>query len=417
MGTNRTFDAMLNEVLTPKLLRDELTKRSYFLDKIAKEEDWKGGSRIVPFYGADPTSVKFGGLTAANDIAEAKLVRGRIDSYKEVWGTLVFNETDLMQHDGPKPESSYLTIIPDQIERFMTYLKEVVSYQIGVGSSFARVTGDASAASGIFTFDRIDRFILGQKVTLDDDNSMTTDAYVTNIDLNLNTVQFSLSRNGPAANLSQYTTAQNARVYYDGVWDGTTNNSFLSIRQALLSASNGGDTTLHGYVKTSYPYLQCVNVDGSDISATNIVEKLFDKYVTIRIKARGQADTFVMSFKNWGSCMKSMQIEKGAFVVTKNPTKSQYGWFEMSIASTKSGDELTIAGVQEMSDDIIFVLDWSTMKFCSNGGFRRRIGPDKNQYYVIRNTTGYQYVVDVCLFGEMQYTNPSNNGVIYNISY
>ena len=73
--------------------------------------------------------------------------------------------------------------------------------------------------------------------------------------------------------------------------------------------------------------------------------------------------------------------------------------------------------VTEMPDDIVFCLDWSTMKFLSNGGFRKRTGPDGSMYYTIRNTTGYQYVVDMCLYGEMQHTKPGNNGVIYGISY
>jgi hypothetical protein len=70
-----------------------------------------------------------------------------------------------------------------------------------------------------------------------------------------------------------------------------------------------------------------------------------------------------------------------------------------------------------MPDDLIFCLDWSSMKFLSNGGFRKRVDPDGKLYYTIRNTTGYQYVVDMCLFGEMKYVRPGNNGVIYGISY
>lgn len=417
MATDRRFNDMLNEHLTDELLSEELIKRDYFLTKLHKEEDWKGGDVIVPFRGAKASSIKFGGLTASNDIAQSTFVRGRIDAYREVWGSLILNETDLMQHDGKIPESTFLRVLPDEVDEFMDNFKEVVSFQLGVGTAMALVTASGSAASGIFTVDRIDRFIIDQKLTLDDDNSDTLSVYVTGIDVNTNAVTCSLTRGGAAADLSAYTAAQNAKFYYDGVWDGTSNISFISIKNALLSEANGGDAQLHGQTKTAYPYLQAVNVDGSDISATNIVEKLFDKYVTIRIKARGKASTFVMSLKNWGSCMKSMQIEKGAYTAVTAPKKSQYGWHEMTIASSKTGETLDIAGVQEMPDDIIFCLDWSSMKFLSNGGFRKRVGPDGNLYYTIRNTTGYQYIVDMCLFGEMKYVKPGNNGVIYGISY
>ncbi len=417
MATTRTFDSMLNEHLTDDLLMEELLKRDYFLNKIAKEEDWKGGDVIVPFRGAQASSIKFGGLTSSNDIAQSAYVRGKIEDYKEVWGSLIFNETDLVQHDGKIPESTFLRVMPDEVDDFMDNFKEVVSHQIGVGTAFMTVTDATNAATGIMIVDRIDRALLGLKCILDDDNSPTVEVYITAINVNTKAVTLSLTRGGAAADVSAYSVAQSAKFYYDGAWDGSTSSSFISIRNALLSAANGGDTALHGQTKTAYPYLQAVNIDGSGFSASNIVEELFDAYVDVRIKARGKASTIVMSFKNWGSCMKSQQIEKGAYAVVGSPKRSQFGWQEMTIASTKTGDTLDIAGVLEMPDDIIFFLDWSTMKFLSNGGFRKRVGPDGQMYYTVRNTTGYQYIVDMCLYGEMKYTRPGNNAVIYGISY
>ncbi len=417
MATTRTFNDMLNEYLTNELLMEELVKRDFFLNKIAKKEDWKGGDVIVPFRGAQASSVKFGGLTASNDIAESKYVRGKIQGYREVWGSLIFNETDLQQHDGKIPESTFLRVLPDEIETFMDYMKEVVSFQLAAGPHFAAVTDSTNAATGLMVVDRIDRFVIGQKLTLDDDNSSPTDVYVTAVNVNTNTVTVSASRGGAAADVSAYTAGQNAKFYYDGVWDGTNSISFISIKNALLSAANGGGSTLHGQTKTAYPYLQAVNVSGAAITASNILDKLFDAYVDVRVKARGKADTFVMSYKHWASVMKSQQIEKGAYKVVNDTKKSEYGWFETTIASTTKGEALKIAGVQEMPDDHISILDFNSMKFLSNGGFKKRQSPDGRSYYEIRNTTGYQYVVDTCLFGELQHTKPGNNGIIHSISY
>lgn len=416
MATSRTFNDMLNEYLPNELLMEELIKRDFFLQKIAKDEDWKGGDIIVPFRGAQASSIKFGELTASNDIAQSKYVRGKIEDYKEVWGSLIFNETDLQQHDGKIPESTFLRILPDEIDNFMDNFKEVASFQLAAGPHFATVTDSTNAATGVFIVDRIDRFIIDQKVTLDDDDSAATSVYVIAININTNAVTFSASRGGAAANLSAYTAAQNAKVYYDGV-DSTGATSFISIKQALLSAANGGSSTLHGQTKTAYPYLQAVNVAGSTITASNILDKLFDSYVDVRTKARGKAEQFVMSFKNWASVMKSQQIEKGAYKVVNDVKRSEYGWFETTIASTTKGEALTIAGVQEMPDSEIFILDWKSMKFMSNGGFKKRVSPDGRMYHELRNTSGYQYVVDTCLFGELQHTKPSSNGIIYGISY
>jgi hypothetical protein len=408
---------MLNQYLTDDLLMEELVKRDYFLQKIAKDEDWKGGDAIVPFRGAQASSIKFGSLTASNDIAQSKYVRGSISSYREVWGSLIFNETDLQQHDGKIPESTFLRILPDEIDDFMDNFKEVVSYQLAAGPHFATVTDSTNAATGIFIVDRIDRFTIRQKLTLDDDNSSPVSVYVTGINVNTNAVTVSDTRDGSAWDASAYTAAQNAKFYYDGVWDGTNSISFLSIKNALLSSANGGGSTLHGQTKTAYPYLQAVNVSGAAISASNILDKLFDAYVDIRIKARGRASTLVMSFKHWGSVMKSQQIEKGAYKVVNDTKRSEYGWFETTIASTSKGEALTIAGVQEMPDDVIFVLDWNSMQFMSNGGFKKRVSPDGRMFHEVRNTTGYQYIVDTCLFGELKHRKPGNNGIIHSISY
>ncbi len=163
MATDREFSAMLNEYLTDDLLMEELVKRDYFLTKIAKDEDWKGGTAVVPFRGSQASSIKFGGLTASNDVAQSKYVRGQITGYREVWGTLIFNETDLQQHNGKMPESTFLRILPDEIDDFMDNFKEVVSYQLAAGPHFATVTDATNAATGIFIVDRIDKFMIRMK--------------------------------------------------------------------------------------------------------------------------------------------------------------------------------------------------------------------------------------------------------------
>lgn len=416
MATDRTFNSMLNEYLPNDLLMEELIKRDYVLQQTSKDESWKGGDLIVPFRGAQASSIKFGGLTASNDIAQSKYVRGKIDAYKEIWGSLIFNETDLQQHDGKIPESTFLKILPDEIDNFMDYFKEMTSIALTSGPHFAAVTDSTNAATGVFLVDRIDRFMLNQKVSLDDDDSSPVDAYVIAVDINAKAVTLSATRGGAAANLAAYTAAQNAKFYHDGV-DAAGGSTFISLAQAYLSSANGGSSTLHGQSKLAYPYLQAYNHLGSSISATNILDKLFDAFVEHRTRARGKANEFVMSLKNWGSCMKSQQIEKGAYKVIGDNKRSEFGWWETHIASTTKGEALKIIGIQECPDDLIFGMNWKSLKFRSNGGFKKRVGPDGLMYYTVRNTTGYQYIVDTCLFGEMEHTKPADNMVIHGISY
>lgn len=415
-ATDRTFQDMLNEYLPNSLLKEELIKRDYVLTKVKKDNNWKGGKIIVPFKAQGASSIKVGGLTASNDISQSKYVRGSIDSYKEVWGSMIFNHTDLLQHDGKIKESTFLRILPDTIEDFMEYMKMVVSVQLGTGPHFAKVTSDTNAATGRLVVDRIDRFCLDQKFSLDDDDSAPLDVYVTAIDVNLSEITVSATRGGAAANVSAYSVAQNAVCLHDGV-TGTA-DIFTSIKSALLSAANGGSVQLHGKNKIAYPYLQAVNINGSSVSATNIIEKIFDGYVDVRIKARGKADTVLMSFKNLANCMKKVELGKGDFKVSPNSEKASiYGWDEIQVMQVGTRKMLTFVGIQEWDDDIIAYLDWSAMTFRSNGMMRKRTAPDGKQYYETRTTSGYAYILDVFLFGELEVTKPGTCGIMFGISY
>ena len=92
----RNFNDMLNEYLPNKLMQNEMLKRDYILNKVEKDDGWKGNNNVVvPFVGAGASSVSFGSLTASNDIAEDTTVRGTVSSAKEIWGSM-------MQKYGPQ---------------------------------------------------------------------------------------------------------------------------------------------------------------------------------------------------------------------------------------------------------------------------------------------------------------------------
>ena len=418
MATTRSFNAMLNEYLPNELFEEEMIERSYFFNKVEKDNGWKDGDLIVPFVGAGASSVSFGSLTAANDVAEDQFVRGKITApAPEIWGTMLFNSKDLKEHDGKIPESTFLRLIPDRVESFMRYMKEVVSVALLTGESFAKVTVETDLANGIVQVDHVDRFRLGQKVSLDDDNSTATAYYVIAININgatvsqsTGTVTLSATRGGAAANISAYTLAQNAKFYHPGQQGA----SFTSLRSALLSLANGGSTTIHGQTKTAYPILQAVNVSGSAVTATNILDKILDAWTEVKRRGKGNANTIVLSYKHLGSILKLIELAKGPYKVSAGATKaSLYGWTEIEINSVRG--PLTIAAVQEMDDDVIFFIDWSSLKFFTNGLFRREKSPDGNEYFAVRNTTGYQYLVDQVLFGELQVAIPGQCGVMHSI--
>lgn len=420
MATSRTFDDMLNEYLSDEIMREELVKRDYFLQKVKRKDDWKGGDIIIPFKGAGASSVKYNALTAQTDIAESTYVRGSISTMPEVWGTMSFYSRDLHEHDGKIPEDSFLKLLPGELDDFTQYLKENISCQLLAGPHFATVTDASDAATGIMVVDKIDRFTLGQKVLLDDDNSNYGTYYVIGIDVNTKQVTLSAARGSTYADVSAFSVAQNAVFYHDGVLTaaagGAANaTTFTSMKSALLSYANGGSQSIHGTTKTSYPILQAYNEDGSDVTATNILDRIFDFYVNCRIRGKGRATEIIMSLKHMGSILKIMEINKGGYKVTKDPQATLYGWMEIEIAALANGMNLKLVGVQEMDDDVIFAVDWSNIVFHTNGFIRKEKSPDGLNYFTIRATTGYQYVIDLCCFGDVAYEKPGHNGVLHSI--
>jgi len=420
MATSVTanFQSMLNEYLPNSLLQEEFIQRDWVLKNIEVDNSWGGGKIVVPFKSAGASSVEFGQLAAAGDIASSTYVRGSIDAYVEVWSTISFLQRDLYDAEGKTPEQTFLKLIPNEIESLLMYFKEVVSTNLLNGTHFASATVSGTVG-GVLEVDHIDRFQLSQKFDLQDGNSAAVSVYVINVDVNGGTIAastgaitVSLTRGGAAADISAYTTGQLARAYHPGV---LTNGGFNSIRATLLSLANGGSATVHGQTKTAHRILQAVNISGAAITATNILDKLFDAYTDIRQKGRGNATNILMSFKHLGSVMKILEAQKGPYIVTKAPSASLYGWTEIEITTVRGA--VKIVGIYEMDNDVIFLLDTKSMTFRTRGGFKKRVSPEGKEYFEVRANSGFSYIVDQCLFGELEVCKPGNNAVIHSISY
>lgn len=411
MSSTRSFSSMLNDHLNYPLLKEELAKRNYILKTVAKDDGWLNGPLVVPFKGAGASSVAFGGLTASNDIGEDVYVRGEISTYPEVWGSMIFNYRDLIEHDKVS-EKNFLKLLPDSIEDFLDFMNMAVSLNITNGAHFATLTADGDS-SGNITVDRPERFSIGQKVSLDDANSSPVTGYVRTIVMDTGVVTLYDARSaGAVVDCSGYTVAQSAKVYFDG----SQSNGLTSLKSSLLSSANGGGSTLYGQTKTAYPYLQAINVSGASITATNILDKLFDAWTVTRNRGKGRPTDILMSYKHLGSIMKLLEITKGPYNIVQGSEKVEvFGWTEIMIQGVSGA--LKIVAIQEMDDDWIAFIDWRALKFHSNGMFRKMKSPDGNEYYVVRNTSGYQFIVDVGLFGDLVLSRPSYCGVMYSISY
>ena len=324
---------------------------------------------------------------------------------------MLFNETDLLQH-GKLSEQNFLKIIPDAITRHADYLSGVISQNLLTGSTVAKATVDGTVGGNI-TVAQPDRFQIGMKVSVDDDNSSPVTGYISTINMNTGVLLIVTARGGATpVDLSAYTVAQNAAIYNDG----QQANGFDNIPNQLLSSANGGAANHLGVAKTSYPFLQAINVSGAAYNASTLLGGIFDAYVTIRRLGGGKPYKVVMSFKNYGSILKALETQKGAFNVIPNAKKTEaYAYDSIMIGGFAGTLELT--AIQEMDDDKILFLDMSTLKFYTNGGIRRRRAPDGKEFFEVRNTSGFQYIVDHCLYGEFVVNHPKKNGIMFGISY
>ncbi len=409
MTLDSNFSDMLNEYVPLPLLRSEFEDRNYVYKHAEKDDDWGLGSYVVPFQGARASSVQFGALPASTDIAQSQYVRGTITDYVEMTGSLIFNDKDIMLH-GKVNEQNLLKLLPQEISDMLDMMAKVTDINLLSGKAFMTVTADGTAG-GEITVDRPDYAELGMKVSIDDDDSNAVSGYVTGININTSVLTIKDARSGGVAvDLSDYDVAQNAKVYLPSQQTA----GFSSIKEALLSAVNGGSATLYGQTKTAYPDLQAVNVDGSTITRTNLLKKIFRAFVEIRKLGKGKPTEVWVSYKHWATILENMEDSKGAFNIVPGSDKVEsYNWQTVMIGSMWGA--LKFVALDHMPDDCIIVADWASFKFASNGSFRKHQDPDGNNYHKIRNTTGYQYVHDVFLFGDLVVHRPRKSGIIHDI--
>lgn len=423
MSLDSNFSNMLNEYLPVEMLMSEIKKQDYVMSKAKMDKGAKGGNVIVPFEGQYASSVAFGALTDDTDIANYKYVRGSLAPTVELTGTMQFLDKDLRAHTGARiTEDSFLKIVPNQLQSFVSQVTCAASVNMLNGPHVAKLTVSGTVG-GVAEVDRPERFTVDQKLVLDDDNSSPLTVYVTNVDVNGGTLlkgalTLSATRGGAAADVSAYTTGQNAKLFHPGAQA----SSYTSIKSQLLSAANGGPATLFGVTKTAWTHLQSTQVDGSTISTINILGKIFAAVARTQVLARQGATEVTMSLNNFGACLTNLETGggstayKGAYNVIPGSNKvSAYGWREVQIGSP-AGDVIKLVGVLDMDNDWMWInSDWETVMIYSNGGLVRLKSPDGIEYFTKRATTGLVYIVDHVFQGDIAVLAPYKHGIIFNV--
>lgn len=402
MATTTTFNDMLKKYMPYNLLKEEIEKRDYFLSKVEKDQKWKGGELQVPFRGGRASSMKFGGLKDVAEITENREILGTVSAYKEIWGAMVFNDSDLAKHDSM--EQSFIKILPDQLDEFIDSMKETVSLNL-LNGAHMDVTTAAGAVGSTVAVAHPERYQLGMYIVFDGGE----EGYIESINMETKVIKLDSQIGLGGADVDLSGVASGEKIYIEGAKTA----GFTGLPDQLLSLANGGSTNLFGEAKTAYPHLQAFNFDGSGITAANILEKLFDALSGVRQYGKGNVTDAIMSYKHMGNIMKALEVARD--YTSKDTKASVYGWTEIEIIGVKG--KLTLVAVPEMNDENILLVDWGAIKLHSNGMFERRTAPDGKQFYEVRATTGFKYIVDIRFFGELVVNKPSHCGIIHSISY
>ena len=410
---SQDFNAMLNDHLHYDLLKQELEKKNY-LWKTLEKDDEVAGDIIVPFEAAKASSIKRGGgPTAVSSITKYKYTRGSVsfDNIPKVWGSMIFNWEDIMTHEGRVKQKSFLgTFLPRQLEDFTVKFAEEINHA-ALNSAHKDEAVAAGTDQGVIEVKRIERYEIGEYVKF----AGSEDGYVSAIDVNTNKITV-VTTLGGSTGVDLTGVAADEKIYKDGA--DTSSNQMTSLRDALLTSANGGDANIYGVSKLASPFTQAINVDGSDITANNILSKLFDGIVTFRKKAKVGAMEVWVSFKHLGSIMKILEQDKGPYKMEPGSMKvNEYGFTEIMLWGPKTG-AIKVVGLQELDDDVIYGIDPKSMKFHSVRGIQKVKTPDGNYYTVSRSeTTGFDFVCDLYYRGDLIVSRPHRNCIWHSISY
>jgi hypothetical protein len=415
-----SFNDLLNDHLHYDLLKEKIEEKNY-LWKTLEHDDEVAGDIIVPFEASRASTVKAGGgPTAIAGINKHTYTRGSVSfaNIPKMWGSLIFNYEDILNHEGRVKAKSFLgTFLPKQIEDFTGYFANQINHMVlnKAQKDTVAVTGTAPGVLGVY---RPERYEIGEKLILDPAGANLT-VYVRTIDMNTtdNTgaiTCYDAVTGGSAVDVSG--VAAGELIYKDGFQ--TAANQMTSIRDALLTSGNGGDTNIHGVAKTASKYTQAVNVSGASMNANTVLSVIFDALAVFKRKNKTGASEIWASTKHQAAVMKKLEQDKGPYKAVPGSTKtSEYGFTEIKIFGPSTG-EIKFVFMQDLDDDCIFVVDPKSMKFHSVKGVQKVKSPDGNYYTVSRDATnGFDFVTDLYYRGDLIISEPYKNMVLHSISY
>lgn len=422
-GRSDAFSAMINEYLPYDLLKNELFGDDMILKKIEIKEGWLDGATLqVPFKEASASSVVYGELEDENDISQSILEKGQLSAHKTVTSSMKFAHRDLQDHKGGVSKKSFLKLLPNELDDHLKLLRGLIVNNFLNGVKLAVVKGtvdSVEAAAGILPVNNPQKLKLGMKLDFyaSEADATPTTVYVKTIDIPNKKVEFVTTRGGVTAvdftAVGQVAVTLTSFVTLPKAWG----KGFVSIKEMLLPAAQGGIAQIAGKTKANFSYLQAYAKSGATISATSILAPLFDMQTEICTFTPAEPKEIWMSYKNLGTALKEIEKSKGAYnIVPGSRNTSVYGYDTVEIGSV-AGGTIKLVGIKIMDDDFIAFMDNGVIDFHTDSFIRRIKSPDGLEYHTTRTTNGYFHIIDHECHGDLILNKPNACGVLHSIQY
>lgn len=441
----RSWQSMINDKIDAPMIMNKL-KRDLWINKLMEEKGWIGtgetittpagprNSKAVAFLGSEVHATKIGAFQDPDKIQIADPIRGLVESYVDMTGSMRVRQRDIQQHKGKGLVTSLLGKFDKQTDFAMSGFKQQIEDGILNNSVISSVSSIASAASGFLTLDHPEKVHIGMGIQLggSDATSKGGEFFVTAVNKNTGVTTFSATLGGGAANLTNYvaSTAALTFVCVNGSVSTSTGlvaYGFDSIESILLSAAKGGSSTYLGKTKTDYPFLQSINVDGSSMTSADFLPRLFEyynRYISLQTRHPEGAKPrdIMLSPFNYTVALLNLEQYKGSFYKNDDAKANPYGWDSITLGTKSSGGELRLNRVENLKDSILPVVNMDTFALTSDKGLEFISDPNnagnEKYWYVVRATTAaaYTWVLDFILPAQFVCGNPESNGIIHSVS-
>lgn len=394
MALTSNFDTLLKEYAPHALIERETEKLSWLLKKLKKDRSWAPGSNYqIPAELTPGGAMRWGSYAAADDIQQAQVAKPYISAAKALVGSMIFDQADLERHKSL--EKSFLSILPKKLNKFTERMAEQINVALlGDGSIGSTIAPDATAGGVVTVSKGTAAFLENRmKIEVDDGNSDPVVGYVRGLDANAGTFTlYDAATSGSVVDLSAYDIAQSAKIYLVGGSVSTARPT--SMVDLIFSAANGGADTLYSaqITKADSPIYQPYFSDISSASTgSDFLSALYDSYFEMEEIGRGGHNKeVVVPFHAFKACVKALDVNRH---FSAKDEEVSYGSRAIKLMGPEG--DMTIRGARGVPAAKALLIDWDAVSVACYGEL---IQPGKkvggSESFEIRNSTGYQMIVD-----------------------